>query len=99
MFDQKFVRTAIDRSAENEPDRRRFLRAAGLTGIVGAGAVAMGSSTAVAQENDDRGGHNRRPSDRRGHPQLRAEPGVFGALLTDPWVIFGRGGRVGGRRG
>ena len=63
MFDQKFVRTAIDRSAENEPDRRRFLRAAGLAGIVGAGAVAMGSSTAVAHENDDRGGHNRRPSD------------------------------------
>jgi len=23
----------------------------------------------------------------------------FLALLTDPWVIFGRGGRVGGRRG
>ena len=23
----------------------------------------------------------------------------FGALLTDPWVIFGLGGRVGGRRG
>ncbi|WP_214402636.1 ferritin-like domain-containing protein [Pseudonocardia lacus] len=40
-FSKAFVREAINRSAENAVDRRRFLRAAGLTtaGIVGAGAL------------------------------------------------------------
>jgi hypothetical protein len=41
-FSRAFVREAINRSAENAVDRRRFLRAAGLTGagLIGAGALA-----------------------------------------------------------
>jgi hypothetical protein len=40
-FSKAFVREAVNRSAENAVDRRRFLRAAGLTtaGIVGGGAL------------------------------------------------------------
>jgi hypothetical protein len=43
-FSKAFVREAINRSAENAVDRRRFLRAAGLTtaGVVGGGALASG---------------------------------------------------------
>ncbi len=43
-FSKAFVREAINRSAENAVDRRRFLRAAGLTtaGVVGGGALAGG---------------------------------------------------------
>ncbi|MGZ0153645.1 ferritin-like domain-containing protein [Kribbella sp. WER1] len=39
MFDKLFIRSAIRRSAENNVDRRRFLRAAG---VVGAGAGLAG---------------------------------------------------------
>jgi hypothetical protein len=53
-FSKAFVREAIDRSAENAVDRRRFLRAAGLTGLgvagVAGGAVALGG---VAGASDD----------------------------------------------
>ncbi|WP_407341879.1 ferritin-like domain-containing protein [Pengzhenrongella phosphoraccumulans] len=64
MFDQKFVRTAIDRSAENALDRRRFLRAAGLAGVVGAGAVAVGASPASASDDDyEHDSPHKRPSD------------------------------------
>jgi ferritin-like protein len=48
-FSKAFVREAINRSAENAVDRRRFLRAAGLTGagVVGGGVlVAHGLSAA-----------------------------------------------------
>lgn len=48
MFNQSFIRSAIDRSAESALDRRRFLRAAGLAGVVGAGAVAVGAGPAGA---------------------------------------------------
>ena len=43
-FSKAFVRHAINRSAENEVDRRRFLRAAGFTtaGVVGGGVLAGG---------------------------------------------------------
>jgi hypothetical protein len=43
-FSKAFVREAINRSAENEVDRRRFLRVAGFTtaGVVGGGALAGG---------------------------------------------------------
>jgi Ferritin-like domain len=43
-FSKAFVREAINRSAENAVDRRRFLRVAGLTtaGVVGGGALASG---------------------------------------------------------
>lgn len=41
MFDRAFIRNAINNSAENGVERRRFLRAAGLT-AAGVGAVAMG---------------------------------------------------------
>lgn len=67
MFDQKFVRAAIDRSAENALDRRRFLRAAGIAGAVGAGAIAVGASPAAAHDDnddhDEHDGRGTRPSD------------------------------------
>jgi hypothetical protein len=48
-FSKAFVREAINRSAENAVDRRRFLRAAGLTtaGVVGGGALAGGGLSAA----------------------------------------------------
>jgi ferritin-like protein len=60
-FSKAFVRHAVDRSAENALDRRRFLRAAGLStaGVVGAGALtACGASattslTTVSEVTDD----------------------------------------------
>jgi hypothetical protein len=62
-FSKAFVREAINRSAENEVDRRRFLRAAGLTtaGVVGGGVLASGGLSApstaairtVSQATDD----------------------------------------------
>ncbi len=55
-FSKSFVRQAINRSAENAVDRRRFLRAAGLTGLGVAGVAGGGlalSGTALAQEATD----------------------------------------------
>jgi hypothetical protein len=51
-FDQKFVRSAITRSAENAVDRRRFLRAAGIgvAGAAGVGALGLGAGTAAGQD-------------------------------------------------
>lgn len=54
-FSKAFVREAINRSAENDVDRRRFLRAAGLTtvGIAGAGLLATGTASADDDDDDD----------------------------------------------
>ncbi|GAA4265632.1 ferritin-like domain-containing protein [Frondihabitans peucedani] len=44
MFDKRFITKAIGRSAENPLDRRRFLAAAGVTGVgVGAAVLASGA--------------------------------------------------------
>ncbi|MGC4942038.1 ferritin-like domain-containing protein [Kribbella sp. DT2] len=48
MFDKLFVRNAIDRSAENGLDRRRFLHSAGVAGLGVAAAGAL--SAGVASE-------------------------------------------------
>ncbi|MFC3514057.1 ferritin-like domain-containing protein [Amycolatopsis halotolerans] len=53
MFGIRYAASMINRSAENEQDRRRFLRAAGMTGlgVVGAGALggfAAGPAAAAA---------------------------------------------------
>ncbi|GAA4685933.1 ferritin-like domain-containing protein [Frondihabitans cladoniiphilus] len=40
MFDKRFISSAISRSAENPLDRRRFLTAAGVTGL-GVGVAAL----------------------------------------------------------
>lgn len=50
MFGKKMVVDMITRSAENESDRRNFLRAAGITslGVVG-GAGILGSSSPMAE--------------------------------------------------
>jgi len=50
MFGQKTVVDMIERSAENDTDRRRFLKVAGLTGLgtVGAGALSSIDSAAAA---------------------------------------------------
>lgn len=42
MFGRKYAASMINRSAENESDRRRFLRSAGLTGLGVVGASAIG---------------------------------------------------------
>ncbi|OLL73533.1 Dessication-associated protein [Pseudonocardia sp. Ae168_Ps1] len=49
-FTKKFLHDSIDRSAENGMDRRRFLRAAGLTGAGVAGLGVLGSGVASAGE-------------------------------------------------
>ena len=58
-FTKTFIRNSIDRSAENQLDRRRFLRAAGLTGAGVAGLGVLGSGMAWAGEEGGEGG----PSD------------------------------------
>jgi hypothetical protein len=51
MFEKKFITEAINRSAENRLDRRRFLRAAGI-GTLGVGAVSvLGAPEAFAQSS------------------------------------------------
>lgn len=58
MFDTSFITKAIDRSSENRLDRRRFFRAAGLTGLgVGATIVAgTGRATAFPTGSSDGSG-------------------------------------------
>lgn len=49
MFDKRFIHSAITRSAENPLDRRRFLTAAGVTGVgVGAAVLASGAPAFAA---------------------------------------------------
>lgn len=55
-FSKAFMREAITRSSENSVDRRRFLRAAGLTGLGVAGVAGGGlalSGVAFADPDDD----------------------------------------------
>ena len=54
-FNPTFIKNAIDRSAENPLDRRRFLRAAGLgaAGVAGIGALGVGAGTAFAGGSHD----------------------------------------------
>lgn len=55
MFDNQFLTNAINRSAENSTDRRRFLRSAGMAGfgVLGAGALAgVGTAAAAMQDAD-----------------------------------------------
>ena len=51
-FNKAFIKTAIGRSAENAVDRRRFLRAAGLTGLGVAGASVLTAGIGFAGEKD-----------------------------------------------
>ncbi|MBK1786999.1 ferritin-like domain-containing protein [Prauserella cavernicola] len=48
MFGKRHAASMINRSAENEKDRRRFLRAAGMTGLGAVGAGALGGLAAPA---------------------------------------------------
>ncbi|WP_328856993.1 ferritin-like domain-containing protein [Williamsia herbipolensis] len=50
MFDRHFLASAIARSSENSVDRRRFMRAAGLTGL-GAGAAMVAGTGIAAADN------------------------------------------------
>lgn len=54
-FNQTFVKDAINRSAENPVDRRRFLRAAGIgvAGAAGVGALGIGAGSAFASGSHD----------------------------------------------
>ncbi len=54
-FNQAFVKDAINRSAENPVDRRRFLRAAGIgvAGVAGVGALGAGAGSAFASSSHD----------------------------------------------
>jgi hypothetical protein len=54
-FNKQFIKTSIDRSAENPMDRRRFLRAAGLTGVGVAGLGILGAGTAFATDGHEGG--------------------------------------------
>lgn len=54
-FNKTFIRDAIDRSSENAMDRRRFLRAAGLTGAGVAGLGVLGGGIAFAGDGDEHG--------------------------------------------
>ncbi|BBG03757.1 MULTISPECIES: ferritin-like domain-containing protein [Pseudonocardia] len=49
-FTKKFLHDSIERSAENGMDRRRFLRAAGLTGAGVAGLGVLGAGVASASD-------------------------------------------------
>lgn len=53
MFNQSFINSAINRSAENPSDRRRFLKAAGAAGLGVAGAGYLGAGSAMAGPLDD----------------------------------------------
>ncbi|SDV01547.1 Ferritin-like domain-containing protein [Microlunatus sagamiharensis] len=58
MFGKKVVADMISRSAENEHDRRSFLRAAGVAGLGTVGAVALagaGTESASAAPSSDGG--------------------------------------------
>lgn len=60
MFGKNYVADMINRSAENESDRRRFLRTAGVgsLGVVGAatlGSTGLGSGAAAAAETPSDG--------------------------------------------
>jgi len=52
MFEQRFIVDAIARSAENPLDRRRFFRAAGLSGITAGAAVITAGAAASAAVAD-----------------------------------------------
>ncbi|WP_312858033.1 ferritin-like domain-containing protein [Pseudonocardia pini] len=54
-FNQTFVKNAINRSSENSVDRRRFLRAAGMTGAGVAGLGLVGAGTAFATDRHSEG--------------------------------------------
>ncbi|GGG14885.1 hypothetical protein GCM10007304_31170 [Rhodococcoides trifolii] len=78
MFDRLFIKNAIDRSSENALDRRRFFRAAGMTGLgVGATMVA-GSGLASAQEFGSSG---------PGFPGLPQFPGFPGQGPSDSAIL------------
>ena len=49
MFGKKVVADMISRSAENEHDRRSFLRAAGVAGLGTVGAVALAGAGTEAR--------------------------------------------------
>ncbi|GAA4368613.1 ferritin-like domain-containing protein [Paeniglutamicibacter cryotolerans] len=60
MFEQKFITTAMARSAENTLDRRKLFSAAAAAGLVGTGALL---SAAPASAHSDRDEHKGAPSD------------------------------------
>lgn len=50
MFGKKFVRDLVERSAENDTDRRRFLKSAGVAGLGVVGATVL-SGTGMSAAN------------------------------------------------
>lgn len=57
MFGKLYAASMINRSAENDQDRRRFLRAAGMTGLGVVGAGALGGLTAGTAAASTRPAH------------------------------------------
>lgn len=52
MFDEKFITTAIKRSAETAIDRRRLLSMAGIAGVGAAAALVTSAGPAAAEDSD-----------------------------------------------
>ena len=52
MFDEKFITTAIKRSAETAIDRRRLFSMAGIAGVGAAAALASSAGPAAADSSD-----------------------------------------------
>ncbi len=88
-FSRAFVREAINRSAENDVDRRRFLRAAGFTtaGLVTAGGLAGCAAGAPPVVRVGAAGSSTDVVDPEAEAAAAAEDAAAAAALSDATVL------------